>query len=125
LTDAEQQLIARIEKCCPEAALLHPLINDFSAVLRNKDAGALQPWIESANASGLPAIKTFCDGLLRDHAAVKAAISLNWSNGQVEGQVHRLKLIKRQMYGRASFELLRSRVLPYTALASQPAQRAP
>jgi transposase len=125
LTDAEQQLIARIEKCCPAAALLHPLINDFSAVLRNKDPGALQPWIESANASGLPAIKTFSDGLLRDHAAVTAAISLNWSNGQVEGQVHRLKLIKRQMYGRASFDLLRSRVLPYTPLASQLGQRAP
>ena len=125
LTDAEQQLIARIEKCCPEAALLHPLINDFSAVLRNKDAGALQPWIESASGSGLPAIKSFCDGLVRDHAAVTAAISMSWSNGQVEGQVHRLKLIKRQMYGRANFDLLRSRVLPYTPLASQLAQRAP
>jgi transposase len=68
---------------------------------------------------GLAPIKAFCDGLLRDQAAVKAAISLKWSNGQVEGPVHRLKLIKRQMYGRASFELLRARVLPYAPTVSQ------
>jgi transposase len=53
-------------------------------------------------------------GLRRDYAAVIAAVSITWSNGQVEGQVHRLKLIKRQIYRRAaSFQLLRCRVLPY------------
>jgi transposase len=51
--------------------------------------------------------------LLRDAAAVTAAVTLPWSNGQVEGQIHRLKLVKRQMYGRAKFNLLRRRVLPY------------
>ena len=125
LTDAEQKLVARIQTCCPEAAILQPIMSDFSAVLRNKDANALQPWMDRANAAGLPAIKSFCDGLSRDRAAVMAAISLTWSNGQVEGQVHRLKLIKRQMYGRASFKLLRSRVLPYMPLNSQLPQRAP
>jgi transposase len=78
----------------------------------------LQTWIESATALQLPAIKNFCDGLLRDRDAVTAAISMKWSNGQVEGQVHRLKLIKRQMYGRASFKLLRARVLPYDFVAA-------
>ena len=55
----------------------------------------------------------FCDGLRRDEKAVTAAVVLPWSNGQVEGQIHRLKLVKRQMYGRAKFNLLRRRVLPY------------
>ena len=62
---------------------------------------------------GCRKISRFCDGLLRDAKAVTAAVTLPWSNGQVEGQVHRLKLVKRQMYGRAKFNLLRRRVLPY------------
>ena len=56
-------------------------------------------------------MKSFANGLERDQAAVEAAIKLLWSNAQVEGQVHRLKLLKRQMYGRAKFDLLRARVL--------------
>ena len=60
----------------------------------------------------------FCDGLRRDEKAVNAAVVLPWSNGQVEGQIHRLKLVKRQMYGRAKFNLLRRRVLPYVAVAA-------
>src|SRR3982751_590716 len=79
----------------------------------------------TTNALGLPAIKNFCNGLVRDRAAVTAAISLKWSNGQVEGQVHRLKLIKRQMYGRANFALLRARVLPYAPIACQLTQGSP
>jgi len=56
-------------------------------------------------------LKNFARGLLQDHNAVKAAVSLEWSNGQVEGQVNRLKNIKRQMYGKGSLELLKKRVL--------------
>jgi transposase len=125
LDDGEKQLITRLEKVCPTVGLLEPLVRSFSEVLRAKEAIALQPWIDRATASGFPAIKNFCDGLVRDRAAVTAAISLKWSNGQVEGQVHGLKLIKRQMYGRANFELLRARVLPYASVACQLAQRSP
>jgi transposase len=125
LTDAEQTLLLRIHNHCPESTILGTLAQNFSSVLRNKDAAALQPWIENAAATGLPEIKTFCDGLLRDDEAVKAAISMRWSNGPVEGHVHRLKLIKRQMYGRASFNLLRARVLPLSPRSSKAAQRAP
>ncbi len=113
----EKQLIDRLEKCCPAVATLHPLVRSFSAIFQNKDAAALPPWIKQATSLGFPALKSFCDGLLKDHASVLAAISLKWSNGQVEGQVHRLKLIKRQMYGRASFHLLRAPVLPYAPVA--------
>jgi transposase len=125
LNEAEKQLIDRLEKDCPTAALLRLLIRSFSQLLRAKEAEALQPWIDRASALGLPAIKNFCDGLMRDRAAVTSAISLKWSNGQVEGQVHRLKLIKRQMYGRASFNLLRARVLPYVSVLCQLDQGSP
>ena len=59
-------------------------------------------------------LRTFATGLKSDYDAVKAGLTTTWSNGQLEGQVNRLKLIKRQMYGRAKFDLLRQRVL-YTA----------
>ena len=75
-----------------------------------------------ATATGIPALKSFVAGLRRDQSAVAAAFSSEWSSGQVEGQIHRLKLIKRQMYGRAGFALLRRRVLP---LARDHEQRAP
>ena len=71
----------------------------------------LNRWIKMALESGIPSLKNFAKGLQQDYDAVKAAVSLKWSNGQVEGQVNRLKNIKRQMYGRASFKLLRKRVL--------------
>lgn len=71
----------------------------------------LAHWINRALESNIPAMKNFAKGLLQDYDAVKAAVTLKWSNGQVEGHVNRLKNIKRQMYGRASFELLRKRVL--------------
>jgi transposase len=125
LDDDEQQIITRLERACPTLEFLRPLVRSFSEVLLGKEAAALQPWIDRANASGLPAIKNFCNGLVRDRAAVTAAISLKWSNGQVEGQVHRLKLIKRQMYGRANFALLRARVLPYAPIDCRLTQGSP
>ena len=71
----------------------------------------LEGWIERAKESDIPALKNFARGLLQDYDAVKAAVSLKWSNGQVEGKVTRLKNIKRQMYGRGSLELLKKRIL--------------
>ena len=62
----------------------------------------------------MPELKSFAIGIRQDYAAVEAALSLAWSNGQTEGQITRLKYLKRQMYGRASFELLRARVLHAT-----------
>ncbi len=97
----------------------------FSTLLRDGLPEAFPKRSADAIASGLPELKRFCEGLERDKAAVLAAIQLPWSNGQVEGQVHRLKLIKRQMYGRAGFLLLRSRVLPFCAVPSMNPGRAP
>ena len=111
LKPAEQDLLARLKECCSEIPILHTLSQGFADVFHKKTEEALQNWVLEARATGLPEIVRFCDGLARDQAAVTAAVTLPWSNGQVEGQIHRLKLIKRQMYGRASFILLRARVV--------------
>ena len=76
--------------------------------MRERDADGLAPWLDRARATGL---RGFVQGLSSDIDAVRAALSLPWSNGHAEGQINRLKLLKRQMYGRANFDLLRSRVL--------------
>jgi transposase len=114
----EKQLLAKLNECCPEIPILYDLTQGFATVFRGKQSAALQTWLDQARGTGLPEIGRFCDGLLRDAKAVTAAVVLPWSNGQVEGQIHRLKLVKRQMYGRAKFNLLRCRVLPYVAAAT-------
>jgi transposase len=115
LKPAEQLLLAKLNECCPEIPVLYDLTQGFAAVFRGKQREALQTWVGQARGTGLPEMGRFCDGLRRDESAVNAAVVLPWSNGQVEGQIHRLKLVKRQMYGRAKFNLLRRRVLPYVA----------
>jgi transposase len=77
----------------------------------SRKAEYLADWIDQAQKSSLPKLKSFAAGLASDFPAVQAALSLDYSNGQSEGQVNRLKTIKRMMYGRAGFDLLRNRVL--------------
>ena len=71
----------------------------------------LDTWLAEARACDVPTIETFAAGLEADGAAVRAALTHPWSSGQAEGQVNRLKMLKRQSYGRAGFDLLRQRVL--------------
>ena len=71
----------------------------------------LDGWLQEASSSNLPELQQFAAGIQRDKAAVQAGLSLPYSNGPVEGHINRLKLIKRSMYGRTHFELLRQRVL--------------
>jgi transposase len=80
-------------------------------MVRERQHDRLALWINAVKKSGIPDLVNFANGIGRDQAAVEAALRLEWSNGQVEGQINRLKMIKRLMYGRSSFELLRSRVL--------------
>lgn len=84
------------------------LAQRFFYIVREQKAPALLPWIAEAKQTALTG---FASRLERDIEAATAALTLPWSQGQVEGQVHRLKLIKRQMYGRAGFNLLRLRIL--------------
>ena len=93
----EQQLLAKQHESCPEIPILHKLTQGFAAVFRAKQTDAYRTGLDDAYRTGLPEISRFCDGLRRDENAVTAAVILPWSNGQVEGQIHRLKLVKRQM----------------------------
>jgi transposase len=79
-------------------------------VTRQQEAN-LGRWLKEAQDSGIAELRSLAVGILRDFDAVRAALTLPYSNGQTEGQVNKLKNIKRQMYGRADFDLLRRRVL--------------
>jgi len=83
----------------------------FLTLVRERRGEALEAWMAEAIDSGVDALARFARGLQEDLAAVKAGLTLAWSNGVTEGQIHRLKLVKRQGYGRAGFALLRQRVL--------------
>jgi transposase len=83
----------------------------FLDLIHGRSETDLSSWQQDVRAGGFPHLTALSRGLDRDRAAVEAALSQPWSNGPTEGEVNRLKLIKRQMYGRASFELLRRRVL--------------
>jgi transposase len=87
------------------------LADGFAAMVRGRSAGSFDGWLTAAEGADCPEVRRFAEGVRRDEAAVRAAVGSPWSNGQVEGQVGRLKLIKRAGYGRAGFELLRARVL--------------
>ena len=80
-------------------------------LVRQRQPEGLDSWFERAAKSGLTAFQRFAGGLRDDYKAVKAGLTLPWSTGPVEGQINRLKMLKRQMYGRANIDLLRQRVL--------------
>jgi len=111
LTAEQRALIERI--CYTHADLqeLYQLGQDFVQMVKQRQARRLTPWLVRAQSSSSVELRGFASGIKRDYAAVKAALSLPWNQGQVEGQITRLKFLKRQMYGRAHFDLLRSRVL--------------
>ena len=113
LTSSQAQTLARIEAACPEMRALASLIRDFAALLAPDPGNAtrLQEWITSARAADLPHVRAFTRGLDLDIQAATAAFTLPFHNGRTEGVNTRTKMIKRQMYGRAGFTLLRHRIL--------------
>jgi transposase len=111
LNDKEKQQLARLQGQEGEMAEAITLTQDFAALVRQRQPEYLETWLERATASGLQAFKSFANGLRADDDAVKAGVTLSWSTGPVEGQINRLKMLKRQMYGRANIGLLRQRVL--------------
>jgi len=94
-----------------ELETLHTLVQSFGQIVRKREGYRLEAWMKQVSDSGLADVQRFAKGLERDKAAVLAGLTLVYSNGQVEGQVNKLKLLKRTMYGRAGFPLLRQRVL--------------
>jgi len=90
---------------------IYQLTQSFRDMFRQRDASALNGWLVQCVVCGIPDLESFAQGLQKDYAAIKAALTLPFSNVPVEGQVNRLKFVKRSMYGRGSFELLRQRFL--------------
>lgn len=111
LTEEQTILREALCACCSEAAAVYPLAQRFMELLKERRVDCLDPWLADALACDISAIRHFARTLKRNYAAVRAALTFEWSSGQVEGQVNRLKVIKRMMYGRAKFDLLRLRVL--------------
>ena len=122
--DPWQDTYRQIVCARPQVATAYTLSQRFLQLIRERQQqAALDQWIVDAQASGIGPFRTFAGGLLRDYAAVTAAVTEVWSQGQTEAQVHRLKLLKRAMFGQAGFPLLRNRVL-YRTLAYQPKERS-
>jgi transposase len=111
LADDDRDYLDHLCEHEPTVAAAYTLAQDFAAMIRKRQGERFAAWLEQARASGIAELSGFARGLLDDRAAVEAALRLPWSNGQTEGQVNRLKLLKRQMYGRAGFDLLRRRWL--------------
>ena len=110
LTTKEQRVLTFI---CqePDIQTTYTLAQRFFRMVRERQADQLDSWLEESLSCGLPDFRTFAEGLKRDYAAMANALTFFYSNGPVEGQVNRLKYVKRSMYGRGSFELLRQRFL--------------
>ncbi|HEX4205596.1 MAG TPA: ISL3 family transposase [Ktedonobacteraceae bacterium] len=112
LTTEELQTLARLRNLDPEVDLAYALGQQFARMMRDRTGEKqLDGWLKKVAESPLTALHPFAAGVSQDKAAVQAGLTLDWSQGQTEGQITRLKLIKRQGYGRASFDLLRLRVL--------------
>jgi transposase len=107
LPNAEAVTVAAIETGVPTLAIARVLMERFHRMVRGRDVDALAPWLADATGSLLA---SFSKGISNDLAAVRAALTEPWSNRQTEGQIIKLKLVKRQMYGRARLDLLRARL---------------
>lgn len=110
-SDGERAAIEQLRACHVDIATTMAFTERFVALVRERRGEDLAPWLADAQVSGIREIGQFAIKIRQDEAAVRAGCTLSWSNGQTEGQVTRLKLLKRQMYGRAKFDLLRQRAL--------------
>lgn len=111
LDDDQRRLRDTLCQISQDIKLAYSLVQSFCTLLRERQGDQLDNWLNEAEQCGIDVFKNFAAGLRKDYAAVKAALTYEWSQGQVEGQVNRLKLIKREMYGRANFDLLRKKVI--------------
>lgn len=107
-SDAAAPTLAIIDKAVPDLGIARGLLDRFHRLIRNRDAADLDGWIDDASMGPMT---SFATGIVQDVAAVRAALTEPWSNGQTEGQNTKLKMMKRQMYGRAKLDLLRARLM--------------
>ncbi len=111
LTVTEHQDLTPLRQEDGDGRALYYLTQAFAQLLRDRAVERLEPWLQEAEESRFPELHSFVAGIRRDEAAVRAALELPWSQGQVEGKITKLKLLKRQMYGRAKLDLLQQRLL--------------
>jgi transposase len=110
LSEVQQQQVEQMN-LNEELHTVYLLSQEFVTLLKERQVAALDGWLKRAKESHVAELGSFVNGIRRDYAAVRAACSLPWSNGTTEGQVNRLKFLKRQMFGRAHLDLLRVKVL--------------
>ncbi len=110
-SDKAQTRLTAIRSGSPELTAALDIFDEFTGLIRKQSTGTLKEWLSRAELHPCPEVRSFAESIRHDESAVDAAITTSWSNGPVEGHVNRLKTIKRQMYGRAGFSLLRLRVL--------------
>jgi transposase len=125
--EAEAQQLAQLHAQSAAVAEAIDLAHDFATLVRQRQPAQLDAWLQRAATSALEAMQQFATGLQDDYAAVKAGVTLPWSNGPVEGHINRLKMLKRQMFGRARLDLLSRRFVlaPREGQAQAPDQCAP
>ncbi len=111
LPEEEQAKLSRVLETTEDMRLVYHLLQTFLQMVRERQADRLDAWMEAARASGIKELRSFVAGIERDYDAVRAGLSLPWSQGVVEGTVNKLKMHKRLMYGRAGFPLLRQKLL--------------
>jgi transposase len=111
LDDEEKLARLRMLTADPELVIVDRMTHQFIRIIKERQVDKLDEWLKDATAGGLKALMSFAKGIRADLNAVRNALKMHFSNGQVEGQNNRLKFIKRQMYGRAKLDLLRKRVL--------------
>ena len=110
--DADEHVkLKEVRAACGHLDALAGHITAFAEILTGRYGDRLDAWITAVEADDLPHLQSFAAGLKRDHAAVTNGLTLPYSSGPVEGHVNRIKMLKRQMYGRANLDLLRKRVL--------------
>ncbi|WP_231957059.1 MULTISPECIES: transposase [unclassified Actinoplanes] len=111
LAEDDREQLARARGACPHLDALATHVSAFAEILTARDGQRLNDWIAAVVADDQPDLRSFTAGLRRDHDAVVNGLTMTYSSGVVEGHVNRIKMIKRQMYGRANLDLLRKRIL--------------
>jgi transposase len=122
-TDAETQQLTALRAQQAEVAEAMDLARDFAMLVRQRQPTQLDSWLKRATTSAVEAMRRFATGLYEDYEAVKAGVTLPWSTGPVEGHINRLKMLKRQMFGRARLDLLGRRFVRVPGRQQEPAQR--
>jgi transposase len=112
LTARQAAIVDTLKTPSSEFASMRQLAMRFRGILKGGAVQKLGRWCKDAERSGIYAMQRFAKALLRDLDAVRSALTMSWSNGQTEGQISRLKTLKRAMYGRAGADLLRARMQP-------------